>query len=431
MVDDRGAAARGETGRTAVDGVDREQRTAWRRLAVLPGPIAPGLAAAVLGADVDDARRLLDALADRALVDRAEDGRYDLGEAQRSRAAEAAEIEKAEERLLARRATDWFVHSAVNANRAVTHASDHTLVPAAPVDGVTPEVFASTEAGRAWCETWSPDLVSWVRFASAAGLDRRAWELPVAWWDYLFLAKPWVIWRTAAKAALRTARAAEDLVGQGWMLHALGVIAIEETDWDRAADYLDEALRIRAEAGHDRELGWTLAAVSRAALDRNTIEGAPLDARLVLDRLDEAERAFTTSDCVDGLSHVWSYRAQVLHHLGREDEAVTAQLHAAELADQVDAPVLSAFTLSRMAEMRLALGDFDDAVTMADAAAHLAQRIGWLWCVVNARTTEGTAHVASGRTAEARRSWEAALTVALRLSDVRAEALERRLAELG
>ncbi|APU14134.1 MULTISPECIES: hypothetical protein [Actinoalloteichus] len=430
MSDDRnGATAQGETRRRAVEGLGRARWEAWRRLALLPTPITPGLAAAVLAAEVDDARRLLEDLVDRALLVR-EQERYDYDDTQRALAEELGEVEDVERALLARRATDWFVHSAVNANEAVTHVSGPAVTPGAPADGVTPEVFDSAEAGRAWCETWSRDLVSWVRFATAAGLTRRAWELPVVWWEYLSLTKPWVIWRTASKAALRTARAAEDLLGQGWMLHALGVIAIEETDWDRAAAYLDEALRIRTELGQERELGWTLTALSRAALDRNSIEDAPLDASRVLDRVAEAERAFTSVDCIDGLSNVWSYRAQALHHLGREDDAVSAQLRAAELADQVDSPVLSAFTLARLAEMRLALGDWDDAVTMADAAADLARRIGWLWCVVNARTTEGTAHHAAGRDAEARRAWETALTVALRLSDVRAEALERRLAEL-
>ncbi|MBB5909153.1 tetratricopeptide repeat protein [Actinoalloteichus hymeniacidonis] len=429
MSDDRDHTGAQAEKQRDIEALSPEARHAWRYLAALPSPSTPGLAAAALGMEQATARRLLDELAGRSLLVHTHD-RYEFEAGGRELASAQGPLDEQGSARVAQRATDWVVHSAANANQVIAHLDDHTLPCAPASEGVQPDRFTSREQAWDWCKLWTRDLVPWVRFAVANGLTRRAWELPVVWWEFLFLTKPWVVWRTSAKAALRAARAAQDTEGVAWMLHSLGIIAIEETDWDRASAYLDEALQVRSELEDRREFAWTLIALIRAELDRQSIDEVPVSSDVILDRLEQAEREFTELGRIDGLSSMWSYRAQALHYRGREAEAEAAQRKAAELADQIDAPLLAAFTLTRLAEMRLAKGEFDGAVVVAQAAADQAREIGWLWCVINAATSEGTAHRAAGRAEEARRAWETALTVALQLGDVRAEALERRLAEL-
>ncbi|MGC9543345.1 AfsR/SARP family transcriptional regulator, partial [Streptomyces sp. UG1] len=229
-------------------------RRLFRLLGLFPGPeFTAEAAAALLDAPVQQARRLLSALAAAHLIEPAATGRYRFHDLLREYAQEralaevaAADRDAALERLLIR-----YLHAA----RA---ASGTGLFPKLPGDldrGDQQGIPDAADSAR-WLGAEQANLLAAVNHAARYGPRPVAWYLASALFGYFWLHLSRATWQATAQLVLDAAVAESSLLGQAAMHHQLGIILWDRGHARQAMEHHTRVLDI------SRELGWAAGEVA-------------------------------------------------------------------------------------------------------------------------------------------------------------------------
>jgi tetratricopeptide (TPR) repeat protein len=215
----------------------------FRLLGRFPGgDISAPAAAALGGAPLPAARRMLAELVRAHLLNEHAPGRFTCHDllrayaAGRSGAAGAGEHRPAVDRIV-----HWYLSTADAAGRVIN--PDRRRRPVGPTDQVRIE-FPDHDAALHWFESERANLVAVTRLAGDQGHDAVAWQLPLAMVDFLDRRKHWTDWVASHTAGLAAADRVGDPFARAAVRNSLGVAYHELGRQDEALRYYREALEI-------------------------------------------------------------------------------------------------------------------------------------------------------------------------------------------
>ncbi|MGI9002320.1 MAG: ATP-binding protein [Pseudonocardia sp.] len=240
--------------RTAVRGVfswsyrhlTADQARSFQLIGLSPGPdIDTFAAAACIGSDVGQARRVLNQLARTHLVTLAGADRFGMHDLLRAYATELAGVENsAEERTgaLTRLFDHYLATSAAAMDILVPSEKSyrpHVAGPGAPGPAVN-NIRDATD----WLDKERVNLVASCVYAAAHGLPGYATQLAATLFRYFDFGGHYVDALTAHSHALHAARSVGDLAAEAEALTNLGGVHWRQGRHRQALDYLDRALPI-------------------------------------------------------------------------------------------------------------------------------------------------------------------------------------------
>ncbi|MFC5183037.1 AfsR/SARP family transcriptional regulator [Actinomadura harenae] len=434
-----GGTAVESTFQLAYDQLDAARARAFRLLALSDAPVIPvGTAAALLGTGDEEAEELADSLVELGMLAAPAPRRYRfhnltllfaraLGERQGAGERRAAFARLLAHHLDAQRealvvlgespaqaprtgpprftsasaATQWTTDHLSELFALVTrYASDSAL----PLDGVAELTLALAQQlddGPRWAE-----LVVAARALLDAALpagNRRA-EMAgsfVLGYHLIHCAK-----RPGGPELVRRAvELCRELGDEPALAEALSILALDafyRRDHTSGLTHCREALAIDVRTGNLRGQATRLANIAQLHLetgDRASALAAGYQGLALARRADAPVAVAYTLYLV----------GQILGSLDRHTEALGAYDEALTVCWTHSLPLREAQVLMRMAETRLALGQFQDAADTASQSLAVARVIGVDWQQARTRVVLGRALAALGQTARARREWRTAL----------------------
>jgi DNA-binding SARP family transcriptional activator/tetratricopeptide (TPR) repeat protein len=222
----------------------------FRLAALHPGAEVDAYAAAALiDADLEQARRLLAALARAHLVHSAGIGRYGMHDLLRAYAAGLASAEDGEpgRRAAVSRLLDYYLSAAATAmdclHPAEAHRRPRVLPPSTPV----PDVVDPASA-QAWLNAERSTLVAVAGHAATHGWPAHAIRLAATLFRYL-VGGHYADALTLHGHAYQAARQSGDLAGEANALHDLGTVHLRLGRHREAAERLQQALVLFRETG--------------------------------------------------------------------------------------------------------------------------------------------------------------------------------------
>jgi tetratricopeptide (TPR) repeat protein len=223
-----------------------DQQRAFALLGVHPGTGLDAYAAAALvGMSVGQARRLLDGLVDRHLLNRPAPGRYQLHDlvAAFARGILSDALTERDRAQALRRLLDYYLQVAEQADIAITPHRHRVPLAIEYRPTATPSMI-NTEAAMRWLTTEEATLVGISDDAANYGFDIACWQLSYTLRGYFFLTKRWQPWLRTHKAALAAARRLGDPHAEAMTLNNLGLAAIEQGQPEVAATHYQAALTL-------------------------------------------------------------------------------------------------------------------------------------------------------------------------------------------
>ena len=398
-------------------------------LSAVPGPdFAVPAAVALTGSDRFDAEQALDELVAANLLVSSAAGRYQfhdlLREYAASRAAEDGDLPDADARMW-----DFYLHTA-RAAAELLYADVPRLRPGTPAAGAAPLEFASADAAVNWLDAERPTLLAAASTAAERGRPEYAWLLADALRGYFHGRGHAVEGLAVCDAALAAARAEGDRRAEAAVLDVQGLIHFALSRYPEAERRHQRALEIGRESG-DLEgqagslyhLGRISAQVAppeqagryhRAALDlaRQTgdVHGQVLNtnyigvAHLNAGRIDESLRWHLRAVDLGHEAGVRSMHGPVIGNLAnvawyRGELRIAIELYreCLEHARRHGDRKLGANSLICLAEARCDAGEYDRAISDAEAAIVLGRYTGERRHEVGGAEVAATARLRAGR----------------------------------
>jgi DNA-binding SARP family transcriptional activator/tetratricopeptide (TPR) repeat protein/DNA-binding XRE family transcriptional regulator len=450
---DAGADARADLSAVftwSYEALPAEAQRCFRLIGFAPGPtIAVASAAALI--DRPDARSLLDHLVHAQLIVERDDDRYVMHDLLRDYAHQFAVATDADgERSAAlRRLGD---HLVVTADAAVTRAYPERLrvpLPLPAPAGAAPR-FDGERQALEWVHAELPNLAAAATHAAEHGPHRTAWLLADILRAYFWAGHGAGQAVVVADAALRSARADEDLLvqaaaglclGQAYyrqaryresvdQLRLAGTLA-EEVGWqlgqaeavsnigdvlaisgstDAADRYYRQALDIQERLGLLAGAAGELNSLTVAATLAGDLGQARRHAMRALELARQARSVYEEATALGNLGELDRYTADL-------DDALDRMRTAIALNEQIDRPVWVAANLDSLAAVHRDRGEFDAALHQAESAHTLIQQLNRPHieaCILN---TLGTVALLRGRPGEAADRHRRALALAEQADD--------------
>lgn len=371
---------------------------AFRLLGLHPGPdFGTGAAAALLGLPHQRARLMLDILSGAHLLEQTGAARFQFHDLLRAFAADVVDADEPEDerREAFQRLYEWYLYSA-RAAASLAENSATEIVDGPVAAGVEPERFGDYRQAVDWYAVEQANLSGLIRAVEQAGDGGAVYQLAVTVWPLTFTYGSADERLSTALAALRGARATDDLSAQaralrdlasserltddlpGSLAHygaaltafvalndpagaadaanGLGLVLFAERDLDEARRVFTEAAEQARAAGQDR---WAAILSSNVA---HVVEYQGLaDAAI---KAGEQALAELAASGYQGSAILETYSTVARAHtdLGHWDRA-RATLDTADrivTADGAD-PLLHAQLLIDRAELDLAVGRPEDA----------------------------------------------------------------------
>jgi tetratricopeptide (TPR) repeat protein len=410
-----------------------DQQRLFRCLGLHPGPdIDARAAAAMVGAGLAPARRLLDALYDNHLVEETARGRYAMHDLLRAYArALAAEDSDGDRDAPIGRLLDYYLHSARAANR---HLSPHADAPGPGGDrpGAVPD-FPTRDRALAWMRAERLNLQACVERAAATARYAEAIGIAEAVSGFLYDEGYWDQARTIYQTAATAGKAAGERPGVAAALSTLGTSLAKALtyrgsvqyvvgDYRAASDSLTQALRLfrgLSDAAGHAEVLLRLAAVQLdtgdyPAAGETLAEAIPL----YRDLGDQPGQAATLGHIGAAAFETGDYPAAA----GALDEALTRYR---ELGDGMG----QASTLVDMSAVQAATGDQQAASGSLIEALALSRSLRYRPGEANALNRLGALRYAAGDYPAATEALTQALGIYGEIGDTRGQA--RALSNLG
>jgi DNA-binding SARP family transcriptional activator len=252
-------------------------RRLFRLLGLFPGAeFTTEAAAALLDAQLPQARRLIGALTSAHLIEPATVGRYRFHDLLRAYAQECALVEEAapDREAALERLLIWYL----NATRTAAGTGLFPELPSSLHSGTHLRMPPTTGPGP-WLDAERANLLAVINHAAHHGSRAVAWHLTSALFSDFWIHLPRKTWQTTAQTALDAAETESDLFGQAAMHSSLAAARWDRGHVRQAMEHATRALDI------SRELGWATGEASGLGL-----RGF---ARWSMARLDSAHDDFT------------------------------------------------------------------------------------------------------------------------------------------
>ena len=227
------------------------QQRLFRRLGLHPGPDFDAHAAAALdGTSLAEARRHLDDLYDQHLLGQPGRGRYRFHDLIREHARALAAGEPADGAATTGRLLDYYLHTALAADRhvAVRVRGARRAPPLVRPPACAPRL-SSAEQAMAWLAAERGNLQAATDYAAAGGYHRHASQIPAALSSFLYAGGFWDQAIGLHRTALAAARRAGDRHGQADALNHLAIFQTGTGDLAAGAANQRQALALYHELG--------------------------------------------------------------------------------------------------------------------------------------------------------------------------------------
>lgn len=444
------------------DGLADDQRRAFRRLGLLPGPSADAYAAAALfDLDLRTSARLLESLFDHNLLSQPAPDRYQFHDLIRIYARTRAEEDPHDGSDVALdRLFDYYLSAAQEANRYLARRT----VPYPGVITHPPRqhpTHSSREQAAAWMHANLADLAASVDYAASHARPEHAIAVASALHGYLYIEGPWPYALDLHSTAAEAAHGRGDDLGEATALHSLGRIRRMTGEYQAAATAHQRALELYR--GIDHRLGQAnaLDGLGRIRLLTADFRGAAEVFERALDLFHEVGDQLGQAGALNGLGRVrrltGNYRpaadahqralglcrdagdrigeATALNDLGRAlcdlgdlYSATKDQTQALQLYQEAGHRLGQANALNDLGRIRYQLADYAEATRSHDRALQLYREMGHRLGQANALTGLGRARSRAGEHASAAEALERALRLFREVGDRQgeAEALNRR-----
>ncbi|UOZ05337.1 BTAD domain-containing putative transcriptional regulator [Amycolatopsis sp. WQ 127309] len=393
------------------------QARLFRRVALSPGAtFTTALGAALCGMTAGDGDRATAGLATAHLVTAAGADRFRFHDLirefarQRARADEPASArEETGDRLV-----DWYLLAAAAANRALDPNRDLvTPVPrhAAPAVPVGPD----RHAALAFLTAERDNLLPVVRFAREHGRPEAAWQLTYLLTSFYDTAGHWHTRVELCRQGAAAATEIGDPLAEAEMLRALGVAYFMTRRLQEALDTNAAALRTARAAGDVQGEGHIHNNTANAYAELRRFEEAIASHRLAVARNAEAGNDFGHALSQRNLGHTYV-------RMGRARESLDPLTEALATFRDLGNARLEAATLDTLGEAHLQRGDHAAALAHLGEAIAVSRAIGDRWLEWESLLDAGRAHLGQGDFAVALAHFGQALDLSRDVGDRHGEA---------
>lgn len=397
----------------------------FRLIGLNPGAALDRQAAAALaGATVQEADRLLRMLARAYLLQLVGPDQYGMHDLLRAYARELAAAQDAPEhqREALTRLLDHYLRTATAAIN-ILYPAERYRRPQDPAI-LTPTVRMTEAAqARTWLDERRDSLVAAIVYAAAHGWPSHATRLAAILGRHLYIRGHYLEAISVHTCAVHAARLAGDHGAEAKSLTSLGTIAVRQGRYQQAADHYRHAVTLFRRA-HDRTgEASTLGYLGSVDLRRGRYGQAAYRFRQSLNLCRETRYRDGEASALAGLGDVdqqrGSYRRAADHYrlaLALFRETRNGSGEAAVLND--------------LGKALLAVGQLDHARAQHAAALKLASSIGDAHEQASAHDGLGRAHDAVGNLTQARDHWQRALSLYTTLGAPEADQVRTSLQQL-
>ncbi len=392
--------------------LDAGTRRMFRLLGLLPGPdVSAAAAAALAGAQADQAQVWLDRLVSAHLVEERAPSRYTFHDLLRRYAADRVGLDDFAEREAAeRRLSDWYLAGVDAAARVV-----YPQMARLPVPADLPEMrYEDDTAGMAWLEAERANLVAAVVRAADDGPRQYAWRLGDALRGYFWLRRYGVDWQTVAQCALSAARAEGEVAGE-----AAAELSLANIDWSlgrarQAVEHCERALPLAHASG------WRLGE-SAALNNLGSLYTELGDSERAIDSLNAALAIDRQLGWHAGMAMRLSNLGVAHEQLGRIELAASLYAEALEVYREIGSRDGQAQAEQHLGIAHRLLGRLEPAIAELTAVLSVYQEIGNRYGEAYCQADLADAYRDAGRYEEARAAATAAISLAGEIGDLRAQ----------
>jgi tetratricopeptide (TPR) repeat protein/transcriptional regulator with XRE-family HTH domain len=392
----------------------------FRQLGLVPGPeVTAWAAAALAGAQPEQARRLLERLSAAHLVEPRASGRFGFHDLLRRYAYQrtlrddsARERQQTERRLLS-----WYLHTAAAAVGLLYPGRLHLPIPT-PAPGLPQVEFEERADALAWLRAERANLVSAVTHAAEHGHRPAAWLLADTLRGYFWHHRHMTDWLTVAQAGLTAAAATDDLRAQAAGHRSLGMAWGCLGDYGQAANHHTSALRLARQAGWADGEAASLASLGLTYRDLGRLQDAA-------DHLTQALARYRQTGSNLGEAVTLVNLGAVVRELGWPEHAAEHVANALAMSEKIGSQGAQIAALGTLGELDHDLGRLDDAQRHLSRSLALTRDLGDRYgeahamCVLARVYRDAGSHTQAMKVARA----SLALTRELREPRTQAEAL--------
>lgn len=399
----------------------------FRLLGLHPGPeIGPAAAAALAGVTRAAAAGLLDRLAACHLIEERRLNRYEFHDLLRSYAGQQAEQSDAEsERVAAvRRVVEFYARSAASARLTmVLNVPRIRREPPLDAPAVEPARFSDRASTLRWFERELPNLLGSTAAAAARGWDEVAWRLGWALDSFLALRGYFGARERTLTICVEATRRLGDEEAEYAAWNNLGNLHEDLIDFDRASECYQRALDMVHRLG--RTLDEAVISGNVGAMWLRVKEWAK-----AADRLEECLRLHEELDEPDLRAVILHNLASARRGLGRLDDAIELNLRAYQRFVEVADVERMALSLQGRVQIQLDQGRAAEAVVAGEESVVLQRVLSNRLGEAASLRTVGLAHRALGDLATAEARWTMALGIYADLGSPQAAGVRDLLAGL-
>jgi DNA-binding SARP family transcriptional activator len=357
--------------RLSYDSLPPDQARAFCLLGILPSasfPLAP--AAAMLGVSIAEAERVLDALCEVHLVSAPAPDQYRLHDLLRLLAVElvATELGPDERAAATERLLAWYWAAARTAAGAI--AEGRPIPGFADIDpahaAVPVPVIGDYRAGIEWFQDEEDRLVAMILLAAARQSHAEAVGLAGLFTMFTLRSGARTDHRAAFEAALSSARARDDRIAEGWLLHSLAALLAADRDYAAAITCLEQTLAIQLALGRSYAAASSVNDIATIYCEQGRYAEALAQSR----RAEDMARRQPGPGYLIGICQ--GNQAEYLDALGQHDAALKLydQVLAGARDGEPDRPSHAALmsqraqTLRRLGRLREALDQHHEALAL-------------------------------------------------------------------
>ncbi|RKN46298.1 AfsR/SARP family transcriptional regulator [Micromonospora endolithica] len=415
---------------TSYGSLSWEGRRLFRFLAVHPGPhFTVKVAAAILGADLSTAARVLDELIDCHLVEAVQGGRHRMHDLLRRYSADLSmDIDTAEERGRAlEQLLDVVLHDCLDAADALEGDLLRAHVPTEPPLR-TDLAGLLGEQKTEWMEEERSNVVALVVAAHEEGRSFYAWRLARAIWRFSYIRAYFDDIVLSHRHGLAAAEESKDLTGIALMNNYIASAYVRRGKYGDALKHLTAAVAACEKQGNRSNLFRFRANLAAVYWLRGDLEEAVSVGVAAL----RDPRGYGDHEVPSGLANL----GLALAGLGRYKEALRIhRLHLYKGRVHRDYfHILNA--MGHIGSIKARMGDYESAIRLLRAAMSLRDRTGHRYAEAEVQNDLGVALIGLGDISAATRQHELALRLAIESGEQHVEAaalndLGRALARSG
>ncbi|WP_158852148.1 AfsR/SARP family transcriptional regulator [Saccharothrix deserti] len=346
-----------------------DQREMFTLLGVHHGPEIDARAAAALSDTTPArARRALDALHTRHLVQETSPGRYRLHDLLRAYAnTHAAHMDPDHHQRATTRVLDYYLHTAHTATRHLpAHRTPGT--PVTPTAPAHPTPITDTDHALTWLTTELRTLATAIDHTHATHPAHTV-HLSTTLNPYFRTAGQWQHARTIHHTALTTATRTGDPRTQATALNDLGYVYERRGDLDAAVDAQTRAAELFTSSGDLLGQGNALNNLGRVYERRGDLDAAERAQTRALDLFSRSGDLLGQGNALNNLGRVYDRRGDL-------DAAERAQTRALELFTRIGSLVGQGNVLNNLGYVFERRGDLGAAVDAQTRALELFTRSG-------------------------------------------------------